>query len=157
MPVNSNGVPFDMSHVHATGNIAAEMMANCTAQAGVRVLASRLYNMTDDTAMKDMLSFLIARGTMHQQQWMAVVEELGGWNGQLPIPNSTPTDHEATDHSYCFLNTSLGEPTPQGRWTAGPSLDGRSEFKVVDKVQPLGQKPNLGKARPGAGAQKEQE
>ena len=28
MPVNSNGVPFDMSHVYATGNIGADMMAN---------------------------------------------------------------------------------------------------------------------------------
>jgi Mn-containing catalase len=26
--------------------------------------------------MKDMLSFLIARDTMHQQQWLAVIEEL---------------------------------------------------------------------------------
>ncbi len=71
---------------------------------------------------------------MHQQQWLAVIEELGGFEEQFPIPNSTPTDHEATEHSYYFLNTSLDEPTPEGRWTSGPSLDGRSEFKVVDKV-----------------------
>ncbi|MBM9593613.1 manganese catalase family protein [Roseitranquillus sediminis] len=157
MPVNANGVPFDMSHVYATGNLAADMMANAVAESGGRVLASRLYNMTDDTGMKDMLSFLIARDTMHQQQWLAVIEELGGWNAQLPIPNSTPTEHEATEHSYYFLNTSLDEPTPEGRWTSGPSLDGRSEFKIVDKVQPLGQKPDLGKAKPKSGAQSEQE
>jgi Mn-containing catalase len=103
-----------------------------------------------------MLSFLIARDTMHQQQWLAVIEELGGWEQQLPIPNSTPTAHEATEHSYYFLNTSLDEPTPQGRWTAGPSLDGRSEFSVREKVEPLGQKPTLGKAKPHSGAQSEQ-
>jgi hypothetical protein len=28
--------------------------------------------------MRDMLHFLIARDTMHQQQWLAVIEELGG-------------------------------------------------------------------------------
>ena len=156
MPVNSNGVPFDMSHVYATGNLAADMMANATAESGGRVLASRLYNMTDDSGMRDMLSFLIARDTMHQQQWLAVIEELGGWENQLPIPNSTPTEHEATEHSYYFLNTSLDEPTPQGRWTAGPSLDGRSEFSVREKVEPLGQKPTLGKAKPHSGAQTEQ-
>ena len=78
MPVNSNGVPFDMSHVYATGNIAADMLANATAEAGGRVLASRLYNWTDDHGMKDFLSFLIARDTYHQQQWLAVIEELGG-------------------------------------------------------------------------------
>ncbi|GHA26508.1 catalase [Devosia pacifica] len=156
MPVNANGVPFDMSHVYATGNLGADMLANVTAEAGGRVLASRLYNMTDDAGMKDMLSFLIARDTMHQQQWLAVIEELGGMEKQLPIPNSTPTENEATEHSYYFLNTSLDEPTPEGRWTSGKSLDGRSEFSVVDKVKPLGQKPDLGKARPDSGAQNEQ-
>ncbi|MGK7753081.1 MULTISPECIES: manganese catalase family protein [unclassified Roseovarius] len=157
MPVNANGVPFDMSHVYATGNLAADMMANVTAESGGRVLASRLYNMTDDTGMKDMLSFLIARDTMHQQQWMAVIEELGGLESQMPIPNSTPTEHEATEHSYYFLNTSLDEPTPEGRWTSGPSLDGRSEFTKRDKPKPLGQKPSLGKARPHSGTQTEQQ
>ncbi|WP_299650539.1 manganese catalase family protein [uncultured Jannaschia sp.] len=157
MPVNANGVPFDMSHIYATGNIAADMLANATAEAGGRVLASRLYNMTDDAGMKDMLSFLIARDTMHQQQWLAVIEELGGIGAALPIPNATPEEHEATEHSYYFLNTSLDEPTPEGVWTnGGQSLDGRGTFTAREKVEPLGQKPDLGKARPGSGAQKEQ-
>jgi Mn-containing catalase len=157
MPVNANGVPFDMSHIYASGNLAADMLANVTAEATGRVLASRLYNMTDDAGMKDMLSFLIARDTMHQQQWYAVIEELGGMEAQLPIPNSTPQAHEATEHSYYFLNTSLDEPTPQGRWTSGPSFDGRAEFSVVEGVKHgMGQKPDLGKARAHSGAQVEQ-
>ena len=106
--------------------------------------------------MKDMLSFLIARDTMHQQQWLAVIEELGGMQAALPIPNSVPPEHENQKHSYYFLNTSLDEPTPQGRWTSGPSLDGRAEYHVVEKVEPLGQKPSLGKARKGSAAQSEQ-
>ncbi len=40
------------------------MTANALAEGSGRVLASRLYNMTDDKGMKDMLSFLIARDTM---------------------------------------------------------------------------------------------
>ncbi|EKE45642.1 manganese-containing catalase [Oceaniovalibus guishaninsula JLT2003] len=156
MPVNANGVPFDMSHVYASGNLAADMMANVTAESTGRVLASRLYNMTEDSGMRDMLSFLIARDTMHQQQWLAVIEELGGMEANFPIPNATPPEHEATEHSYYFLNTSLDEPTPQGRWMHGPSFDGRSEFSARDKPEPLGQKPDLGKARPHSGAQKQQ-
>jgi Mn-containing catalase len=156
MPVNSNGIPFDMSHVYATGNLACDMMANVTAEAGGRVLASRLYNMTDDSGMRDMLSFLIARDTMHQQQWLAVLEDIGGLSAQLPIPNSTPEAHENVEHSYYFLNTSLDEPTPQGPWMSGPSLDGRSQFSARDKAEPMGQEPSLGKARPDSGAQKAQ-
>jgi Mn-containing catalase len=156
MPVNANGVPFDMSHIYATGNLAADMMANAMAEGSGRVLASRLYTMTDDAGMKDMLSFLIARDTMHQQQWLAVIEELGGLAASLPIPNSTPESHEALEHSYYFLNTSLDKPAPQGRWSSGPSLDGRAEFSVKEKPEPLGQVPSLGKARPDSAAQKEQ-
>jgi Manganese containing catalase len=87
-PENGNSVPFNLSHIYASGNIAADMLANVTAAASGRVLATRLYNMTDDPGMKDFLSFLIARDTMHQQQWLAVIEELGGLEKSLPIPNS---------------------------------------------------------------------
>lgn len=157
MPVNSNGVPFDMSHVYASGNIGADMLANAMAESNGRVLASRLYNMTDDAGMKDMLSFLIARDTMHQQQWLAVIEELGGIEATMPIPNSTPGDHEAMEHSYYFLNTSLDEPTPQGVWTnGGPTMDGRGTYTARDRAEPEGQVPDLGKARGKSDAQKEQ-
>ena len=157
MPVNANGIPFDLSHVYATGNLAADMMANVTAESGGRVLASRLYNMTDDAGMKDMLSFLIARDTMHQQQWLAVIEDLGGIEATMPIPNSVPEDHEAMEHSYYFLNTSLDEPTPQGAWNnGGPTMDGRGTYTSRDKAEPMGQKPNLGTAREGSGAQTQQ-
>ena len=47
MPANANGVPFGMSHVYATGNIGADMLANATAEAGGRVLAARLHTMTE--------------------------------------------------------------------------------------------------------------
>lgn len=60
-PENCNGVPFNASHVYASGNIAADMYCNVAAESTGRVLACRLYEMTDDPGMKDMLSFLIAR------------------------------------------------------------------------------------------------
>ena len=157
MPVNANGVPFDMSHVYASGNIAADMLANAMAESTGRVLASRLYNMTGDAGMKDMLSFLIARDTMHQQQWLAVIEDLGGIQACMPVPNSTPEAHENLEHSYYFLNTSLDEPTPQGVWNnGGPAMDGRGTYTSRDRAEPMGQKPDLGRAREGSGAQTEQ-
>ncbi|MGQ4878745.1 manganese catalase family protein [Billgrantia sp. LNSP4103-1] len=156
LPENANGVPFDMSHIYATGNVGADMLANVTAEAGGRVLASRLYNWTDDHGMKDFLSFLIARDTMHQQQWLAVIEEMGGLEAQLPIPNATPEAHEATEHSYYYLNTLLDKEAPQGRWSQGPSFDGRGEFSVRNQPAPEGQEAKLGPAKPHSGAQKEQ-
>lgn len=156
MPVNANGVPFDMSHIYASGNIAADMLSNIAAEATGRVLATRLYNLTDDAGMKEFLAFLIARDTMHQQQWMAVIEELGGLSASLPIPNSFPRENEALEHSYYCLNTSLDKPLPKGRWSEGPAYDGVGQFTAFDEPPLLGQEPNLGMARAGSGAQNEQ-
>jgi Mn-containing catalase len=139
---DANGVPFNGSWIVSSGNIAADMYSNVTAEATGRTLATRLYEATNDPGMKDMLSFLIARDTMHQQQWLSVIEELGGYEGNLPIPNSFPQEQEVQDVSYAFIKTSLdGLETPQGRWTSGPSLDGRGEFRV-EPAQPFGQEPN---------------
>jgi Mn-containing catalase len=157
MPVNSNGVPFDCSHVYASGNIAGDMLANATAEATGRTLACRLFGMTEDTGMKEMWRFLIARDTMHQQQWLAVLEELGGLNSQLPIPNSFPQSEENREFSYAFFSTAIdGATPPSGRFSEGTSLDGKGEFSVI-KAQPLGQEPVLAPPVEGAFAQKEQQ
>jgi len=112
--------------------------------------------MTDDPGMKDFLQFLIARDTMHQNQWLAVIEELGGPQAGLPIPNSHPQAEEVTDFSYTFVSTYAGNEMPSGgRFTSGPSVDGKGEFNV-QKIQALGGMPDLAPPVPGGGAQAEQ-
>jgi Mn-containing catalase len=155
MPVNSDGVPFDCSHVYASGNIAGDMLANAAAEATGRTLACRLFEMTDDPGMKEMWRFLIARDTMHQQQWLAVLEELGGLSSQLPIPNSFPQTQENSDFSYVFLSSTLDELPVEGRFTQGESLDGKGQFSVRRNV-PLGDEPRLAPPVPSGYAQKEQ-
>lgn len=155
LPSDANGVPFDCSHVYASGNIAADMYANVTAEASGRALAVRLYNMTDDPGMKDMLAFLIARDTMHQQQWLAAIEDMGGKESVLPIPNSFPQSQENTDFSYVYLGHMTDGTIPQGRWTSGPTMDGKAEF-TAEVSRPLGGEPSLAPARPDGGAQAEQ-
>ena len=156
LPENSNGVPFNASHVYASGNTAADMLANVTAEASGRVLAVRLYNMTNDPGMKEMLSFLIARDTMHQQQWLAAIEDMGGLDASLPIPNSFPQTQEFQEMSYTFVNTFVDGLEPAtGRWSDGKSMDGKSNFSLVDG-QPMGEEPVLSAPRPDSGAQNEQ-
>ena len=153
---DANGVPFDGSHVYASGNIAADMYANVTAEATGRALACRLFELTDDPGMKDMLRFLIARDTMHQNQWLAVIEELGGPSAVMPIPNSFPQSEQLQDVAYDFFSTGVeGVEPPLGRFTSGPSIDGKGEFRVR-LAQPMGQEPKLGAPLPQAYAQAEQ-
>lgn len=157
MPVDSDGVPFDMSHIYASGNVAADMIANVTAESTGRVLAVRLFNMTNDPGMRDMLAFLIARDTMHQNQWLAALEELGGTANVFPIPNSFPQEQEKQEFSYAFLGFQADgtDPVP-GRWSHGSSVDGKGEFTSLPVTAALGQKPVLGPVKPNSGAQTEQ-
>ncbi|TGE23361.1 manganese catalase family protein [Hymenobacter metallicola] len=158
MAVDANGVPFNGSWVVGSGNTAADMYANVMAESTGRVLATRLWEMTDDPGMKDMLSFLIARDTMHQNQWLAVLEELGGVQGIHPIPNSFPQAQEVQDFNYAFVSTYINSgdgSTPAGRWTEGQSIDGKGQFHIL-KAQPLGGEPKLAPPVPEGHAQTEQ-
>jgi len=155
LAVDAEGVPFSGAYVVSSGNILGDMYTNVAAESTGRVLATRLWELTDDPGMKDMLAFLIARDTMHQQQWLSVIEELGGHKA-LPIPNSFPQAKENQHFNYAFVSPNIdGTGTPEGRWTHGPSLDGKGEFKVL-KAEPYGDEPKLGPPVPEGHAQKEQ-
>ncbi|HEX8511180.1 MAG TPA: manganese catalase family protein [Propionibacteriaceae bacterium] len=155
LPADANGVPFDASHVYASGNLAADMYSNVAAEATGRVLAVRLYNMTDDPGMKEMLSFLIARDSMHQQQWLAAIEDMGGVAQNLPIPNSFPQTEEQSQFSYAYFGHMVDGTIPEGCWSAGPSIDGKGEFSAMVS-KPMGEKPMLAPSRPDGGAQTQQ-
>ncbi len=75
---------------------------------------------------------------------------------QLPIPNSFPQANEKTEFSYVFMNSDVnGEVNVSGRFTEGPSLDGKGTFSVMQN-RPLGMEPSLAAGPPEAHAQKEQ-
>ena len=154
---DSEGNPFSGSWVIGSGNIAADMLANAAAESTGLALVCRLNNMTDDPGMKDMFKYLIARDVMHQQQWMAVIEELGGPTKQLPIPNSFDfNDPTIKKFQHAFLSTAIdGIAPPTGRFTSGPSLDGRGEFSTMRLVA-MGEEPQLAAPIPQAYAQTEQ-
>jgi len=153
-PADADGHPFNASHVYASGNTAADMYCNVAAEATGRALAVRLHNMTDDPGMKDMLQFLIARDTAHQNQWQAVLEEMGGLTEALPIPNSHPQSEEKTEFSYKLISTHVDGPMIDKAFVrAAP--DGKGRF-AVEPIQALGEEPELAPPVPGGGAQSEQ-
>jgi Mn-containing catalase len=148
MPSDANGVPFNAACVDTGGNLIADMRANVAAEAIGRTLAARLYELTDDPGMKDLLRFLIARDTMHQQQWLAVLEELGP-----EMATNAPGDFENEgDHAksaYAFFDHLMDRSVPaDARFTSGPSFDGKGQFSLVDPAPALGQKPDLQMAPP---------
>jgi Mn-containing catalase len=117
MPMDSDGVPFNMSHIYASGNVAADMYCNVAAESTGRVLAVRLFNATHDEGMKKMLHYMIARDTMHQQQWLAVIEE-PAHSEQLP------SGHGRSAEQLQLLCDVGRRDVPGGPLDVG-SLDGR--------------------------------
>jgi Mn-containing catalase len=131
MPVDSNGFPFNGNYVAASGNLAADMYANVMAESTGRLLATRLWERTDDPGMKDMLEYLVARDTMHQNQWLAALETL---DEPVPVPASFPQDKENQEFNYAFMSTRREErEDPDMPWTQGESVDGHGEFSFVQQ------------------------
>ncbi len=145
---DSVGVPWNGRYAVASGNMLADFRYNVTAESQGRLQVCRLYEMTDDAGVRDMLSFLIARDTMHQNQWLAAIAELEADGLDMtPAPNSFPQEREFSQVAYQFQALSEGEDSAQGRWASGPSMDGKGEFTYV-RPTPMGDAPELPPADP---------
>jgi Mn-containing catalase len=152
LPVDGNGAPFEASYVVASGNLAADMYANVMAESTGRLMVSRLWEMTDDPGMKDMLGYLLARDTMHQNQWLAALQSLGDPGDHfdhLPVPDSFPDDEENQEFNYAFMSTNVEpEADPEMPWTQGESIDGEGEFSFVNEREMAGAPPGVRKTNP---------
>jgi Mn-containing catalase len=135
--VDSNGNPWQGSFITASGNLLADFTANANAEMQGRLQAARIYQMTDDSGVRDLLAFLLARDTMHQNQWTAAAAELQAEGHELlPVPSNFPIHKEVQDVEYKYINFSDGATAKEGTWASGPTPDGRGEFSYVDAPYP---------------------
>jgi Mn-containing catalase len=149
MPADSVGFPWNGRFIVASGNLLADFRSNLHAESQGRLQAVRMYEMSNDPGVKDTLSFMIARDTMHQNQWLAAIEDLESEGlDTTPVPASFPQDLEKREFSYQFWNHSEGTDSAQGRWAKGRSMDGKGEFEYVENPQPLGPEPTPPPADP---------
>ena len=101
----------------------------------------------EDAGVRDIFSFLLARDTMHQNQWLAAIEELKADGLEdTPVPSNFPQEREFSEVAYRFMNFSEGEESAQGRWARGPSMDGKGEIEYVGR--PAGDGTRDGRAGP---------
>jgi Mn-containing catalase len=139
LPSDSVGFPWNGRFIVASGNLLADFRSNLHAETQGRLQAVRLYEMSNDPGVKDTLSYLIARDTMHQNQWLAALEDLEAEGLEsTPVPSSFPLELEKREVAYQFWNLSEGEESAQGRWAKGPSMDGKGEFEYLANPQPQG-------------------
>jgi len=137
-PKDSMGVPWNGNFIAASGNLLADFRWNLMAESQGNLQVGRLYQMTEDAGVRDMLSFNLARDIMHQNQWAAAIEDLqnDGLEGFI-VPGTMPLDRVRLDQAHTFWNLSAGEESAEGRWAHGPSMDGLGEFTYVADPRPL--------------------
>jgi Mn-containing catalase len=138
VPKDSVGFPWNGNYITASGNLLADFRWNLMAESQGNLQVSRLYEMTDDRGVRDMLSFNLARDFMHQIQWAAAIEELqaDGLEDFL-VPGTLPLDRVRMDQAHTFWNCSAGTESGQGRWAQGPAPDGLGEFEYFADPRPL--------------------
>ena len=147
LPSDSVGNRWTADYIVASGNLLADFRANLNAESQGRLQAVRLYEATTDRGVKDMLSWLIARDTMHQNQWLAAIKELEAQEN-IVVPSTFPRELEKREVSHTLFNFSRGNESAKGRWANGKSLDGEGHFKYVEKPKPLAKNPALKPAPP---------
>lgn len=137
-PTDSVGYPWNARYTIASGNLLADFRFNVTAESQGRLQVSRLYELTTDTGVRDMLAFLIARDTMHQNQWLAAIAELEADGlDSTPCPQSFPKELQLGDVAYKLYGFSEGEASSEGRWASGGSIDGHGRFEYVPRAESL--------------------
>ena len=144
-PTDSVGYPWNSRYTIASGNLLADFRFNVTAESQGRLQVTRLWELTDDAGVRDMLSFLIARDAMHQNQWLAAIAELeaDGLDG-TPCPLTFPRELEHREATYQFWNCAEGNESSEGRWASGKMPDGSGKFEYLEAPLPLGPEPSLG-------------
>ncbi|MDX2227986.1 MAG: manganese catalase family protein [Leptolyngbyaceae cyanobacterium bins.349] len=142
LPADSVGFPWNGRFIVASGNLLADFRSNLHAESQGRLQAVRLYEMTTDPGVRDTLSFMIARDTFHQTQWMKAIEELEADGLEThPVPSRFPRELEKQEAAAQFWNNSEGEDSAEGRWAQGTTYDGQ-EIQFIAKPEPQGQQPS---------------
>lgn len=138
MPIDSVGNPWSGSFVTASGNLMADFRWNLMAETQGNLQVSRVYAMTQDSGVRNMLAFSLARDIMHQNQWAAAIDELQA-DGlhEFHVPSPYPLDRALLSQLHAFWNLSDGSASKDGRWASGPTPDGMGEFEYLEKPAPL--------------------
>jgi len=113
----------------------ATMIARLLETWPIEAQECRLYHMTEDAGVRDMLSFLIARDTMHQNQWLAAIKELeeDGLE-ETPVPSNFPQENWNAGMSR--ISSSRHQKDPRaGRADGHTVLHGRKGAVLAHHTQ----------------------
>ncbi|MBC7793419.1 MAG: manganese catalase family protein [Clostridia bacterium] len=114
--INSDGLPFSGAYVDSRGEPTVDLRSNIAAEARAKIVYERLLNMTDDSGVRDALTFLMTREVAHQKSFEKALYAI---EGNFPVGKLPPDP--------AFANTYFAmSPDPEavrGSWSQGPEWD----------------------------------
>jgi Mn-containing catalase len=93
MPMNSNGVSWNMDFVTTTGNVIMDLLHNFHLECGARLHKLRVYETMTEPTGREVCGYLLVRGGVHAHAYALALKKLTGVDitKMLPVPN-IPTD-----------------------------------------------------------------
>lgn len=141
MASDSEGYPWNTKYIISSGNLLADFRANLNAESQGRLQVTRLYGMTDDPGVRDMLSFLIARDTYHQNMWYAAIKELEECEEDIVVPTTFP---RSLEKAKSLIRSSTFQKEKQAEKAAGhpgQALTVEGIFTIRLNLMPGGKSP----------------
>jgi Mn-containing catalase len=89
MPMNSNGVSWNMDFVTTTGNVIVDLLHNFHLECGARLHKLRVYETMRDPTGREVCAYLLVRGSVHAHAYALALKQLTGVaiENMLPTPN----------------------------------------------------------------------
>lgn len=110
--VNSAGAPWNAGYIDSIGEPTADLRSNIAAEARAKIIYERLINVTDDSGVKDALTFLMTREIAHQKSFEKALYAI---ENNFPV-GKLPGDPKFTN---VYFNASQGSGDTGGPWNRG--------------------------------------
>ena len=89
MPMNANGVSWNMDFVTTTGNLMVDLLHNFHLECGARIHKLRVYETMKDPTGREVCAYLLVRGSVHAHAYALAIKKITGveLEKMLPTPN----------------------------------------------------------------------
>ena len=111
---DSNGNPWSANFIISSGNLLVDMRFNVVRESQDRLQVSRNFLQTEDKGVRDMLSYLMARETQHQLQFLKSCEELEEKYGPVVPHGTQDLQKQGKEFTHTLYNFSEGETARDG-------------------------------------------
>lgn len=101
VPVNANGLSWNVDMVTTTGNVIVDLLHNFHLECGAHLHKLRVYETLEDPTGREICGYLLVRGGVHAHAYALAIKRLTGVNihDMLPTPN-IPTDRIPEARKY---------------------------------------------------------